>query len=622
MASFQPQFAVFPLPQQTTTFASEAPTLQLNPPPLLSAVAPEYDPRNFNGAWGAFDFATIDPGLGRDYAPQVEVGIPTAAVTLPPVFKPYLPNTPVSQHGYSISDSEGSTSSQGHQVREGPKEWIPRRRKRTKKEAESGSAPATKPRRPELDEAGLFDHFRNCSQDDFVNEQDAMWGFQRFVSDFVQKCSPHCPMRLAVLAWTAKHSTINSTTTKEADSPVDPTVAIWYSKSSEQIEKLFNMPDPTLEIGALVPVTNVGEVIIATCFFLNRYDVLCGALPTATARLERITAWLAKHTGDLNMSAFASKLLIWSGYLQLRISVFSKYHLPFPSLLDVLCGRQDYHLILERSHNFYLDMFGHAYPSERLAEDVERIPAALHLHETFRLMNSILRYRTIRHDQSQTDGHDFVAWEGLAVAKRTVDDEVHRIEADFDLAVAINSSAAVLCRGIMAGASSSGSRTPESTGMAPQSPPTPPHFQVNKLSRVSLHWLTAYAAFMSTKILWSRLIRLDIRTDEASAAAVESILRILLLLRRSEGRKLHARDLPNMLWPLPLFVAGMETVDEVWADWVKLFISDVEGRKEGEKSKMLGLLEEVRRRQDEAGKRVYVTDLMAEQGQGTELFVF
>jgi len=613
--NFQPQFSSFSFSQPTTSYASESSTLHLAPPSTLSGTIPSIDPGQFNGIWGPFDFNAIDPDLGRDFMPRVDVGVP-APISLPPVFDSFLPPTPASQP-YSISDSEGSTSSLGGQNREAPKEWIPRRRKRTRKD---GGVVAT-PGGPALASQELIDGaelygYLHSAQDDFINEQDARWSFNRFVAEFVQKCSPHCPVRLAVLAWTAKHTSPN---------PVDPAVAAWYSQSSEQIEKLFNMPDPTLEIGSLMPVTNVAEVIISTSFFLNRYDVLGGNLKAASNRLERMTRWLAKHSGSLNLSAFASKLLLWACYLQIRISIFSSDYLQFPTLLDVLTGRSDYHLILERSHNFYLDMFGRDYPQERLAEDVERIPAALHLHETFRLLTSILRYRALRRNQSMTSGEDMASWEELAVVKRTVDDELQRVEADFDLAVAINPSAEVLRQGPMHGMPSF---SPPDSGMRPRAPPTPPHSSNGKLSRVSLHWLTAYAAFMTTKILWSRLIRLDVRTDETSTAAVESILQIALILRRSEGRKLHVRELPSMMWPLPLFVAGIETVDEVWADWVKLFISGVEGGEKGAtgeargNDKILELMDEIRMRQDETGSRIVVTDVMAERGQTTEMFVF
>ncbi|KAK0651969.1 hypothetical protein B0T16DRAFT_387313 [Cercophora newfieldiana] len=583
VASFQPQFSSFAFAQPTTSYAPEPSTLQLAPPSSLAlgGTIPSMDPGQFSGVWTPFDFSAIDPDLSREFLPRVDVGMPTPPLNLPPVFdSSFLPSTPGSQP-YSISDSEGSTSSRGHgggPAREAPKEWIPRRRKRTFRKDEAAAVMPSTPARITPDESELYTHLHSsaAAQDDFIHEQDARWS-------------------------------LNSTELS-ASGVVDPR----YAQADEQVEKLLLLPDATRDLGnAFYPVRNVAEMAMATAFFLNRYDVLGGDLKSAAARLERMTAWLARHTEALELSG-----------------IFSSDYLRFPTLLDVLTGREDYHGILERSHGFYADMFGTSYPSERLEEDVERIPAALHLHETFRLLTSILRYRALRRQQSLTGGEDHTAWEELAAVKRTVEDEIARVEADFELAVAINPSAEVLKHGPMPGMSASSAAAYGAGAgavLGPRAPPTPPYS--GKLSRVSLHWLTAYAAFMTTKILWSRLIRLDVRTDETSSRAVEGILQIALILRRSEGEKLHARELPSMLWPLPLFVAGIEAVDEVWADWVKMFIKGVEGGKgsgaeKGASAKIVELMDDIRRQQNEVGGRVVVTDILAERGEGTEMFVF
>lgn len=610
--SFQPQFNSFSFAQPTTSFAPEPPTLHFAPPTTLSGAIPGIDAGQFNpGIWNPFDFNTIDSPLGRDFLPRVDVGL-TVPTILPPMFDTFLPPTPASQP-YSISDSEGSTSSQS-QNREAPKEWVPRRRKRIRKDETAESASQ---QQEMVGQKEMYNHLHSAQGG---LDQDARWSFNRFVADFVGKRSPHCPMRLAVLAWTAKR-----TSEKGA---FDPAVGIWYSQASDQVEKLINMPEPTLQLSATPPVANIAEVIIATSFFLNRYDVLNGNLKVASGRLERMTGWLARNC-SLNLSAFASKLLLWACYLQIRISIFNNEYLHSPSLLDVLSGRGDYHYILERSHNFHLDMFSNDYPQDRLAEDVKSKPPALHLHETFRLLNSILRYRAL----SLNPNTDLTDWEELCALKRTVEDELQRVSTDFDLAVSINPSAEILRQGPMLGTGPTSRSFPSSspeptTHVVLQTPPTPPPSShgSKKLSRVALHWLTAYAAFNTTKILWSRFIRQDIRTDETSTSAVESILQIALILRRSEGRNLHARELPSMLWPLPLFVAGIEAVDEVWADWVRGFMEGLEGegagKERGEKGRLVELMDDVRRRQEEEGRRVYVTGVLEGRGEGVGMFVF
>ena len=253
------------------------------------------------------------------------------------------------------------------------------------------------------------------------------------------------------------------------------------------------------------------------------------------------------------------------------------------------------------------------------------------------MLNNILRYRAKQQAQSRNPNipQNILGWDELSLIKRTIEHEIQRVQADYDIDVSVNPSASILRNGPISGmrfstSAHGNSASPSVSGMPTPPPATPPSLSAGKLSRVSLHWLSAYAAFMTAKILWSRLIRLDIRTDEESTAAVESILQIALLLRRSEGKDMHARLLPSLIWPLPLFVAGIESVDEVWADWVRLFISGVEGRisessgatNGSQNVKMLALMEEIRKRQGVSGTRIRVADLMAEKGLTTAMFVF
>lgn len=363
--AFQPHFSSFSFNQQPTTYGSESPALHIPPPSSVPTTLPNLDPLQFNGIWGGFDFPSIDPELGRDFNPRLGMQHPT---TLPSLFDNFLPGTPVSHNGYSISDSEGSTSSTNCQQPEGPKEWIPRRRKRTRKAAaplpgicNTGPAVAA----TSTEEAELLNHFR--AQNDLGDDQEAQWSFNSFVSGFIQRCSPNCPMRLAVLAWTAKDAA-----SARGEAMENPAAASWYRRSSEQVEELFGFSDPTIELGSVLPVTNAAEVIISASFFLNRYDVLGGDLRSASNRMDRMTRWLTEHSGDLNLSPFACKLLLWACYLQIRIGIFSSEQPYFPTLFDAFNARADCHLILERSHGFHQDMFGHVYPQDRLSEDLER----------------------------------------------------------------------------------------------------------------------------------------------------------------------------------------------------------------------------------------------------------
>lgn len=421
------------------------------------------------------------------------------------------------------------------------------------------------------------------------------------------------------MAWKSRESAIEPT-------PMDPQAETWYIQASDRVDKLMTLANPAVQLGNLQPITNAGEAIICTSFFLNRYDISAGDVEAADSRLEQMTRWLEDHPGDLNLSGFASKLLLQCCYLHIRLSMFGGRFPRYRFLLDVVIERPDQHQILEKSHSFYWDMFGSNFPQELLAEDLERIPISLRLHEMFCLLAAMLHYRSAQ--RSQSVSHDPGSWEDHIVARHEgIESDLQRTEAEFDLAGAMNPSASVLRRGPMGRLAILASRRFST------SPPDPVDIQpsassqttssVGDLGQISVEWLTAYASFLTAKIMWSRITQPAIRTDNASATAAETILQIALLLRRGWGPNfLHPSCL--VLWPLPLFVAGIETVDEVRSDWVRLFMSGIQvgGMRPGSGSELLDLMEEVRRRQDETGTRVFVDETMAETGRMRGIFAF
>ena len=604
--NFQSHFNTFHLASPSPIFASEPQNI-----PQFGHVS-DVDALHFSGGWG-FDFS---------YPPSVEHGfqIPTdvsmgAPMGIPAIaYSQFRPPTPASQQTYSISDSEGSISSRSQsQSVDGTKEWVPRRRKRPKKAAATLTQPGNT--------AGSSpDNTSVRSQDNASTTQDSQWTLESWALDFVKKCAPHCPMRQAVLAWKSRESAADVTST-------NPEAETWYIQSSDQVDKLMTLSNPTVQLGTLQPVTNAGEIIICTSLFLNRYDILIGDVEAADSRLERITRWLADHPGDLNLSGFASKLLLFASYLQIRLNMFGGSFPRYTFLLDVLVDRPDHHQIVEKSHSFFWEMFGNDFPQKLLAEDLEKIPISLRLHEMFCLLASMLHYRSAQ--RSQSASQDPAIWEDhLSARYAGIESDLQRAETEFDIASAMNSSGSVLQRGPMGGLAILSSRRfsstpPEPGDMAAPASPTSNMSSAGELSRIGVYWLTAYASFLTCKIMWSRITQPAIRTDNASASAAETILQIALLLRRSRGYSvLHPSCL--VLWPLPLFVAGIETVDEVRSDWVRLFMTGIEvgGMRPGSGNQLLDLMEEVRRRQDQTGTRVYVDQTMAETGRMRGIFAF
>lgn len=492
-------------------------------------------------------------------------------------------------------------------------EWTPKRQRRSKP-----NPPDTNGGAILGEDAFYLRHYEQCIGNwAYSLKDDGKGNYLRFVLDFIQdpRCSRDSPFRLAVLAWTAKHWAMTS----DSD---DAAWKSYYARATEgleQMERLNDSREPSTSApSARLVLSSTPEVAICSTLFLCRCDVLNDDLASVLSHLNNLKQRLSRYLSGRKLSAFSSQILLWLGYLHVRVSIFTASH---PScdntvattLLEAIISHPEYRNICERSQLYLSEIFGDSYPPEELLQDVEKAPVSVRTHETFCLIANMLRYRSWRHLAEQkacaSEEH-----QELAMAKvEAIDVDIRRMDVEFGLAIATNASAAVLQRlgfspnqaavtsqfGLSTsfGISTLG-RSP-TTDMPPNqslpgccpvstvlSPPTGIEVTGSRssqctISRPSLQWLSCYAAFLTAKILWSRILHPTIRTEESAATAVRSILDIALQLRQvhqttTDSSSSWSHKIPrSMLWPLPLFMAGIETTDRIHADWIQVFMDEV-----------------------------------------------
>ena len=102
-------------------------------------------------------------------------------------------------------------------------------------------------------------------------------------------------------------------------------------------------------------------------------------------------------------------------------------------------------------------------------------------------------------------------------------------------------------------------------------------------------------------------------SDLPCRRAVKVILQVALRMRR--GFKKYVPR--SILWPLPLFMAGIETSDPVYRDWISSALKKDEPCVSN-MHKTITLLESVQSRQDKLGHRVDIGEIMNET---TKFFV-
>lgn len=123
------------------------------------------------------------------------------------------------------------------------------------------------------------------------------------------------------------------------------------------------------------------------------------------------------------------------------------------------------------------------------------------------------------------------------------------------------------------------------------------------MDRTAFHLLTVIALHLSVTVLLNRILKPSIRTDQESQEAADEIIRIAHRLRKAKYL-----DTPrSLIWPLPLFVAGIETTDEIYQDWILSYLEELYHWGSHVK-KSRDLLQAICKRQRREEKRVKVTD--------------
>jgi hypothetical protein len=464
----------------------------------------------------------------------------------------------------------------------------------------------------------FINHYDACIRSGMSLKDGTDWNYHAFIRDYIKKCDPESPFRLAVLAWSARHYSEYTTS--------NTSWKFYYTKASSAVQDLMEKgacsPQTTL---CPAPVSTSTEVIICSALFLCRCEVISSDYNTLHRRLRKLRDWISTHADEMYLSAFASKVLMLLSYLHVRNSIFSRALKHSSTMLDVVIRLPNSVSIFTQSMSYLAEIFGEAYPKEELAQDKELEPVLSMIYEIFCLISSMLQYRSWTLKSSLNEKND----KELSSAKEAaINANIRRLSAEFSLAIATQPSASVL-----RAATASSEASSSAVNIQPE------NVQIN---RVGFHWLSCYAGFLTSKILWSRILYPEIRTDASSTSAVKTILSIAMRMKKTGSRKI----LRSTLWPLPLFVAGIETTDDVYADWITNYLDEkpsswtkkesTTGKEAGKAkqpegggqsggikgAKVVKLLEMVRQKQNIAARRLEVEKVIQEISTDSGLFVF
>lgn len=104
--------------------------------------------------------------------------------------------------------------------------------------------------------------------------------------------------------------------------------------------------------------------------------------------------------------------------------------------------------------------------------------------------------------------------------------------------------------------------------------------------------------------MFKRTVDLDTRVNSQCQAAVSDIVRIARLLRSTK----FLRSPRSTIWPLPIFVAGIEATDGVYQDWILQYMKELNPWG-AHVERSTELLERIMTQQETTGHRVKLTEL-------------
>ncbi|CAI6018349.1 unnamed protein product [Clonostachys chloroleuca] len=369
---------------------------------------------------------------------------------------------------------------------------------------------------PSDTEPSAIHHFKTYMTST-LSVKNAQWNiFSHFLAS--SKANTYSPIRSSIIAWAAAHHGL------EGQNASDEYLG-HYAQASTEMDALT-----AFLVGKNDWRQEQMGVVLATAYFLSHCDLVTGNMSGLVSRLDSIRE-LIRGRWDLlssGLTGVSARLLLWLAYLDLRRSVFLPKGGQGDTIIGIIGNQESLPRLYLRSRLYLKEAFGVSYPSLELRDDMIQDPVNLKFAEGMYTLGRIL--------QHARDGHENAP--ELRDDLENLHSETIELERECDLAL----------QGFHSGGSIS-------------------------ITRTSYHWLNLKATTQCGLILLSRMRNPSCRTDDEAQSAAYKILKITIQLRKAN--KLHN---PHSVFSvLPIFLAGIETFDEVHQDWIMRFLEDSRG---------------------------------------------
>ncbi|QPG77408.1 hypothetical protein FOA43_004822 [Brettanomyces nanus] len=396
----------------------------------------------------------------------------------------------------------------------------------------------------------------------FYSVKDPEWNFYTYICDRLACC--YVPLKYSLLAWSALHlSIVESTPQKLANN---------YYNSSLQAVMGHDF------VKSDVPI----EMLLITAYFLVHYDIMAGTkhcyqiLRHVWSSL-RIGRFFNNRPGHCpTLSSFGYQIVVWLLYIDIRSSLFSG-NISFPDYIlngdcppkskrnpnieylstSTVYEKRAVSNIFSRSTRYLSGAYGPCYPTEYFKDDELQSKILVLMMRDMMMFGRLIRLRNWLNQCGNSTEFD----------SNSLQKEIKELYWDNHKML-----------------------------------------QWSGHSRMSsFHVLIENALIHAIIIYFDRICHPDIRSNEKCQDSASEILKISVQLKN-----LRCRDTPGSTqWPFPLFIAGVETTDVIYQNWILEELKNCEGEGWGlHLGKMRKLFTECIDRQAKTKRRVDIGEVM------------
>lgn len=407
----------------------------------------------------------------------------------------------------------------------------------------------------------LVNHYCR-SMCEFYSVKEPKWNFYSMVSNHY--AYRFTPLRYSLLAWSGLHLSI-------------------VEKSSSSLSKTYYKTALTLIMkenfhNSSVPI----ELLLASAYFLALYDLMEGTGNTvfilkhvwSTLRVGNIFESELNQSNDQKLSAFGYQIITWLIYIDIKSALFiGNINFPDYIFLDnsknqnlniqYLTVSEVYESktvlnIYQHSRHVLSDIYGESYPKKNILTDNTQDKILVLMVKNMLLLGSLIRLR---------------CW--LELCGNSTDFDPQSLETKINM---LHQESMKLYQ-----------------------------YENDKEDVTLFHILIINALIHSSVIYFDRICHPDIRTNDRSQKSADEILKIALKLKNLRGIETPG----SLQWPLPMFIAGIETTHDIQKDWILHELDNYEDAGWGSQiGKMKILLQNTWKEQDKVNSRVDVGKLM------------